>query len=29
VRYLGHGSRLREKMNAEERKLIDWEKARA
>ena len=25
----GHGSRLREKMNAEERKLIDWEKARA
>ena len=26
VRYLGKGSRLREKMNAEDRKLIDWEK---
>src|ERR1700752_2673491 len=28
VRHLGKGSRLREKMNTEERKLIDWEKAR-
>jgi len=26
VRHLGKGSRLREKMNTEERKLIDWEK---
>jgi formate hydrogenlyase subunit 6/NADH:ubiquinone oxidoreductase subunit I len=29
VRYLGKGSRLREKMNAEERKLIDWERGKA
>jgi len=28
VRYLGKGSRLRDKMNTEERKLIDWEKRR-
>jgi len=29
VRHLGKGSRLREKMNAEDRKLIDWEKKNA
>ena len=28
VRHLGKGSRLREKMNAEDRKLIDWEKGK-
>ena len=28
VRYLGKGSRLRDKMNVEDRKLIDWEKRR-
>jgi Pyruvate/2-oxoacid:ferredoxin oxidoreductase delta subunit len=28
VRHLGKGSRLREKMNTEERKLIDWEKSK-
>jgi len=28
VRHLGKGSRLREKMNVEERKMIDWEKAK-
>jgi ferredoxin len=28
VRHLGRGSRLREKMNAEERKLLDWERVR-
>jgi len=29
VRYLGKGSRLREKMNDEDRKVLDWEKAKA
>ena len=29
VRYLGKGSRIRDKMNAEERKLIAWEKSKA
>ena len=29
VRHLGKGSRLRDKMNAEERKMIDWERARS
>ena len=29
VRHLGKGSRLRDKMNAEDRKLIDWEKKNA
>ncbi len=28
VRHLGKGSRLREKMNTEERKLLDWERVR-
>jgi Pyruvate/2-oxoacid:ferredoxin oxidoreductase delta subunit len=28
VRHLGKGSRIRDKMTAEERKLISWEKAR-
>jgi Pyruvate/2-oxoacid:ferredoxin oxidoreductase delta subunit len=28
VRHLGKGSRLRDKMNAEERKILAWEKAR-
>ncbi len=28
VRHLGKGSRLRDKMNAEERKLINWERAK-
>lgn len=29
VRYLGKGSRIQDKMTAEERKLINWEKAKA
>jgi len=28
VRHLGKGSRLREKMNAEERKIVSWEKSK-
>jgi len=29
VRHLGKGSRLRDKINAEDRKLIDWEKSKS